>query len=347
MRKSSACPRQVLNRRGAKFSMKFHFLRFPIFACASFAVAATDSSTTDSGPFSFYSAWEDSGPSLRLWCCLANESEEDWFVYVDAIGKIAPVFDVDPECDADMKKGDVLFDFKEESYIPTNVFWVQRLYPARHGTVIGLDGLLDKWSWHSIPPQGNTTRGTVPVRAVNWKRWVETSGGPVTNGLESADGDGLQWRIDWIGTNLVLSVENVSSNPCLLHVYPEGVNGNPSFGDDDSRSFGPFLLSANVSIGPPPNLRQIVRTGGPVPRGIYRVLHGRPAPVEARSQAFFFGAVRPTCTPSPGTIVRCTMDFYPFVIYPFGAPGETNRAVESCQRGLHMSLSTNITVRVE
>lgn len=325
--------------------MKFHLLS--LFAFAPFAVAATDSSATDSGPFSFFSVWEDSGPSPRFWCCLVNETEEDWFVYVDTIGKITPVFDVAPESDGAVKNGDILFDFKEENNIPTNVFWVQRLYPARHGSVVGLDRLLDKWSWHSIPPQGKKTRGRVSVRAVNWNHWVETSSESVTNRLESMDGDGLQWRLDWIGTNLVLSVENISYCPRLLHVYPEGVNGNPSFGDDDSRSFGPFLLSANVSIGPPPNLRQIVRTGGPVPRGIYRVLHGRPAPVEARSQAFFFGAVRPTCAPSPGTIVRCTMDFYPFVIYPFGAPGETNRAVESCQRGLHMSLSTNITVRVE
>ena len=326
--------------------MKYPSLRFLFLTSVALVASSAESQTTNSVPFQFFSIWKDSGPSLRLRCYLTNETDDDWFVYVDDMGKIIPDFDALPEDVAAAKDGDIHFDFKEEDFIPTNVFWVQSLYPARRGTRVGPNDFRDQWSWNIAATQGKKSRGTISVRAVNWNRWLATFNGSVANGRESANDD-LRWRLGWAGTNLVLSVENVSSNPCLLHVNPEGVNGNPSFGDDDPRSFGPFLLFADVQIGPPPNLWQISRTGTPIPRGIYRVLHGLPAPENARTHSFFFGAARPKRAPAPGTVVQCKMNFFPFVIYPFSAPGETNRTIESCQRGLHMTLSTNITVRVE
>ena len=332
--------------------MKRPLILLPLLALAAVQCLAQDHATnapvlataSETMPFVFYSKWDETSTLPRVRCGLINETDDNWFIFVDDDGRIEPVFDSPSEDESEENNDSIRLSFKEEEVIPQGVLWVQHLYPSRSGTGTETDVLLDSWDWRSIPSGGKKTGGMITVRAVNWQHWIETVDHSQTNTFDTAVDDGLRWKLDWAGTNLILSVENRSELPRLLHVFPEGVNGKPGY-SNDPRTFGPFLLGANIRIGPTPNLWQIVRTGGPAPRGIYRVLHGRQAPEESRTQSFIFGAARRV--PSPGTVVSCDVRFDPFVIYPLDDWGETNQMVDGRHRELHFSITTNLVVRLD
>lgn len=316
---------------------------FRTFLGTVFCVTAFGDNSLEESPFTFFACWEESDVFPHYSCMLTNETDEDWFVHVDEYGIIRALFDDSDSMGYLGQDGALDCDFREINNIFPDGLWLQRLCPKSNETCFGLNGLLDHWIW---PIESSYKRkGVVPVRAVNWNRWIGESGGSTTNELDVTNDDGLQWRLDLIETNLVLSVENISETPRLIHVCLEDMTGR-SGKCIDTETQGPFLLSANIQIGQSPNLRQIVLSGRPVPRGIYRVLHGRSASEVARSQTFVIGAVSPTLLVS-GTKVHCDLHFYPFIIHPFGDWGGTNRTVNSRQRGFHLSLSTNLVIRLK
>lgn len=256
---------------------------------------------------SILSCGED-GHEKKLLCSLSNESDRDWLVCVDESGAIQlKRTDIDND-DASTLHTEELEDF------PPDVRWVRRFGPKWTGLCI--IPCLDPYSflWQADVDGGSDGRLVLPVRAIDWRRYVRTVA--PTNETPSAidPANRLRWGIDVHGSNLVLTVENPSDVPVLLHVGSNDRNERLHGG----YKVGPFDLGGELRA-PRPRLF-LVQFGwvSACPEsGLYRVLHGQSAPSELRAASFDLIGIDDEGW-KPGDKLSCSLKLYPRIVSPAG-----------------------------
>ena len=242
----------------------------------------------------------------RLLCSLFNETDRDWLVCVAESGAIVPkrVPKRDPPSD--------IVEWTETETIPGDVRWIYQLAPKPVGPVVDPD----PWFlfWQVDEPDVFFGGWALPVRAIDWRRYVRTVA--PTNETPSAidPANRLRWGIDVHGSNLVLTVENPSDVPVLLHVGSNDRNERLHGG----YKVGPFDLGGELRA-PRPRLF-LVQFGwvSACPEsGLYRVLHGQSAPSELRTASFDLIGIDDEGW-KPGDKLSCSLKLYPRIVSPAG-----------------------------
>ena len=242
----------------------------------------------------------------RLSCSLVNETDRDWLVCVDESGEIVP-----KSVPEDARSSDIV-EWTEIETFPNDVRWVYRLAPKP----IGLAVDPDPWflSWQIDEPDIFGGRFALPVRAIDWRRYVRTVA-PTNAPPPAIDpANALRWGIAVHGSNLVLTVENPSDDPVLLHV---GSNDPPERIDPGAKS-GAFTIYGELRA-PRPRLFmiQFVQVSASPRSGLYRVLHGQSAPSEPRTASFNLIGIDNEEW-KPGDKLSCSLKLYPRIVSPVG-----------------------------
>ena len=253
----------------------------------------------------------------RLSCSLANETDRDWLVCVDESGVIVP-----KSVPEDARPSDIV-EWTEIETFPNDVRWIYRLAPKPTGLAVDPD----PWvlSWQIDEPGDREDRLALPVRAIDWDRYCCSTGNTNGTPVEFGGKTELLWRLDVLGSNLVLTVENPSDTPVLLHVSSNDQNKRYR----EQWTGGPFMLSGTLrSPGPRIFLVQFGWVPVSPSSGLYRVLHGRSASPELRRQYFKLAPI-PEEGWSPGETVSCSIEFRPRIVTPSSGTFHTHGVVKS------------------
>lgn len=294
--------------------------------------------TTEVGGPILFAAEPDIDSGTNIFRCLVvNQTDDEWFLFVDEEGTLPILHPSENDLD---DCSHVSFAFEEQTNIPHDVIWLRELdrKPDENPTWRRRN---NSFFLFDIPaPSDDMMENTVSVRALNWNRWI---GGGGTGAVAASHDTGLIWSFLLDGTNMLLVVENKSSFPRFVHVRHNRIGKPFDSKHPELLTEGPFLISADVhEIGSVFSLGYTLIDPPAFNPGFYRVLHGRSAPAESRKHSFRVGTFRREKWPAKGTPLVVELDFYPWIVCPFGRGGESDPTFTDCQKMYHYSIKTNI-----